>query len=320
MSKQQETSLIGLKSEELRLLSEIMNPDSRIQVLESVGEDANRYWQQLSVCCQAMNRLNEARDKIRPIIGKLLLIAQKNPSLYRELGYGTFDQFLSEGVCGSLGLSRTDAYNAKRVASKFPSLTPEAVAEIGPVKLDILCRALPSEDDSRFEKAVALAKALPVEEFKNKFLRTKDEIDSVTRSTIAIRTTKEIAGQWKEFVNRDEVIAVCGTRDHGVILQCMMQECLSTWVAIYNQKAESASVVDAFAEEVGDDAAASDDDGLAPVDFREAAAAIAPFDGEEDQSQGSAFDEFVFADSPPAPFVQEEVPPPPPPRKRINLR
>lgn len=241
LMKAKDDELLGLKRKEYALLMDLINPTTRVQVIETASQDPEVYWQQLSVCCQAMNNLKDAQIRLRPIIGKFLLIAQKNPLIYTSRGYKTFEEFITEGVCNTLHLSRTEAYQSKRIASMFPDLTPEDVVEIGTLKMDILCRALKGKDDPRYVEALGMAKMLPVEEFRTYMIHPQ-MLDEVDRGTVRIITTKAIAEEWGQFVARPEVVAACQSSDHGVILRCMMAECLSEWTASYNEYASSRGV------------------------------------------------------------------------------
>jgi len=219
-----------LTTEEQSLVRGLLDPEATLEIAVPDTVNADDFWNSLGVCCKAMKVMRRMTERLRPVIGRMLLVAQKNPDIYTGKGYATFESFITDGVCEHLGLSRSDAYEAKRIAEHWPGLTPEEYAEVGSVKMTMITRV--TNGTSKLgRKLIEQAKGLSVKDFR-RILETRGLVSrgEFQGAVIVINTNQEIARHWTEFAGTAEIQAYCGTADHGLILKHMMEEC-SSWLA-----------------------------------------------------------------------------------------
>lgn len=224
-----------LKPREHEILKTLLDPSVEIEVLLPTTIDGETLWRNLSICCQAMTKMKRMAERLRPIIGRMLLLVQNNPEFYKAQGFNTFEDFIARGVVKKLGLSRTDAYEAKRMAQRWPTLSAEDYSQIGSVKMTLLSRSLQESATSNHQEWLDKAKDLSVRELRTELVKA-DLISNgeCQGAVIVINTTQEIKDAWEAFIETAEIQSVCQSGDPGCILGKMMAEC-STWVAEWNE-------------------------------------------------------------------------------------
>lgn len=220
---------LELTTEEQAVIRTLLDPSAQVEVLlpDNCGHDD--LWRALTTCCKAVRVLQRTTLRIRPLIGRIVKIARNTPDFYKQRGYQTFEQFFTVGIQGHLGLSRTDAYEALRLAEKWPTLSQEEYEQIGPSKLAIASRFT---DDSMpgHRKHLEAAKQMTITEFRA-YAEEKRLINpgEATPAVIVIQTTQEVASHWKEWINDPAVHGTAGSSDPGLILlamgQSFMPEC-----------------------------------------------------------------------------------------------
>lgn len=212
------------------VLSEDMNP-----------EDVRKT---LSTCCSVFRKLEMAHGTLKPIIGRLLVLVQTHPAMHKAMGYSTFEEFLKREVCDRLGLSRSNAYDAKRIIQTFPGLTIEEFEAIGSTKLLVIAKTgrVKSDTEPRAQKLLARAKDPSVSA-----AQLKDEIyasgvashDDDTMTEVTIPCSIAEARQWKEFWMDPAIQEYCGTSRPGEILSHLISEVIIEWQGtIAHRKAE----------------------------------------------------------------------------------
>jgi hypothetical protein len=135
-----ETQRTHLNQEEQELLKELLRPGASVEAVIPDDATPDQLWRTLDACVRGLNMLESRARRLHPIIGRILLIFQDKPSLYKDLGYETFSEFMEKGVYGTLGVHRSAAYVGKLVARDWPQLNPDRFAKIGPKKLEIISK------------------------------------------------------------------------------------------------------------------------------------------------------------------------------------
>lgn len=221
------TETVEMTAADQRLLTQIMHSkDSTIATLvpEDVKqEDFDRY---LSTFCRGFGKARSAMAVLKPLIGRLLVIAKNNPSYYKSQ-YETFDAFL-DGIEERFGICRSECFEIIKIAQAWPALDVDTYRKIGTVNLRIASK-FSSQADAGYQKVLDKAAASTVREFR----QWAEETGRVNKgetigATIVLSTTAEIANRWREFVNDAKNQGHCGTDNPGAILGCMMEEC-SSW-------------------------------------------------------------------------------------------
>src|SRR5215472_16387690 len=100
--------------------------------------DPARAWKNLLIASKLVRAAEEAIAKLKPYIGRLLVLVRENPFLYEEHGYRTFNDFMTDGMPALFKISRAEAYNCLKVARELGFLSADQLTEIGFAKLNVL--------------------------------------------------------------------------------------------------------------------------------------------------------------------------------------
>lgn len=212
----------ALSPTENRLFQQLTKPETKLELALPDDATSKDLWKALEVCAKGHAFLDGWLYRLRPIIGKILLRFQENPALYHELGYKDFNDFLDKGVTETLGIKRSVRYEALQLARRWPSLDPDTFVKIGPKKMRILNEFV-SGENGHTHRLIAAATKMTVAEFQGMAEKQYAvSAESTVAVTIRIHTTKEIADQWREFINKPEVHTYAASTDHGKILEAMM--------------------------------------------------------------------------------------------------
>ena len=225
-----------LSDREHALLKELLRPGVSIEAVIPDDADAEDLWRTLDACVRGLGLLEARICRLKPIIGRILLVFERKPSLYKSLGYEDYSTFMRKGVYDTLGLHRTSAYEGKLVARDWPQLSPDRYAEIGPKRLNILSK-ITSGRSSNAEAWLDAAKRMKVGEFRE-YAEQRGFIEKgeTVGATITIQTNRSIFKQYRECFGDGRVHSVVGSKDHGDILQAMIQACFGEWVSQYEER------------------------------------------------------------------------------------
>jgi hypothetical protein len=209
--------------------------DATIEVIIPTDIDPKEWDFSTSMVCRALYRAETQESTLKPILGRLLLIAKENPAIYAESGCETFDAFLEKEITGKWGFKRASCYEFIRNAefSIRAKLTSDDLKEIGRVKMRTLTKLIPKgkEGQKRSLEVIEKAKELPIAEFEE-WAEKKHHVDrgSASGAYIKIPCNKAILKRWEKFSANADVQAVCKSGNPGEILDCMMAECKSSWL------------------------------------------------------------------------------------------
>lgn len=226
-----ETERTHLNHEEQIILREALRPGADISVVIPDDASADELWRWLSICIRGTNMLEAKMRRLHPVIGRILLAFQNKPSLYKDLGYDTFTDFMEKGAYGVLGLSRSHAWLGKKVARDWPQLGPDRFARIGPKKIEILSKFSTGRSPNA-ELLLQAAERMKVPEFRQYveqrgFIRPGES----TGRVISFTTNGAIYDHFKEFFSDPRVQAKVGSKDYGEILEVLIQESSAEWFA-----------------------------------------------------------------------------------------
>ena len=93
---------------------------------------------------KSLSGVNLALNRLYPLLGRMLelLAIEENQGLLKELGYSTYDDFMSRGMDEMFGISRNHAYNLRRISEEFRNDSIEILAEIGVAKSGLVATAI----------------------------------------------------------------------------------------------------------------------------------------------------------------------------------
>ena len=231
-----ERSYSHLNAEEHALIRELLRPGASIDAAIPDDADPQTLWRTRDACVRGLALLETRICRLKPIIGRILTMFERKPSLYKELGYNTFGDFMQRGVYAILKLHTTSAYEARMLAKDWPQLTPDRYAKIGPKNLNILSKFATGKD-SNAEMLLEAAERMTVKELKE-YVEQRGFIEpgETTHAIITIHTNQDVLSYFKEVFNDGRVHSVVGSKDHGVILKSMMQECHGEWIDKYDRR------------------------------------------------------------------------------------
>lgn len=219
-----ETNTTGLTQAEAKMFKAALESGSRIDLILDRKMTTVEAYETLAVCCAVMGHAEGVKAKMRPLIGRLLVSIQNTPEVYTRLGYPNFEAFLQQEVVEKLGVSRSDAYMSKRVATAFPTLSVERQSRIGVVSMGILS-AHTKEGNSDCKELLKIAETSTISQLKTKLVE-RDLMDPARddQAVINILTTKDIKEHWDGITKDGRVHSVVGSRDHGAILDAALGE------------------------------------------------------------------------------------------------
>lgn len=221
----------NLTTYEQGILASLLNPSLSIELAVPEGTEPQELYRNLSVCIKALAYLDRTSIRIKPLVGRMLRLIQRQPKVYQQFGYRNFEDFLTKGVCEKLGLSRSNLYECKQIADKWPSMTVEQYAKIGATKLAIISRFC-DENSAMASRMLKRAETNSISELRV-WAEEKKLIDSgeLNAAVIVINTNRTVANQWNEMLNNPQVAATVGSAQPGEIFLAMIREFSSTWQA-----------------------------------------------------------------------------------------
>lgn len=152
----------------------------------------------LHLAISGYKRLHEAAEKLKPIIGRILLTVESR-KLFKP-GYKNFTAFVMEKVVKEMGFPRTNAFEALRIAKAFPSLSAAEYTNIGGTRL-LLAARITNEQDDEYRKILTRASRMTVEEFREQVklmdAAATGEAPADTRKVIQIRVPEPVYVRWQ---------------------------------------------------------------------------------------------------------------------------
>ncbi len=227
-----ETDKTHLNAQENQLLKELLRPGASIEAVIPPDASPEDLWRTLDACVRGL-RLLEARTlRLKPIIGKILLIFEQKPSLYKDLGFETYSDFMRKGVYDTLGLHHTSAYEGKLVARDWPQIDPDRYVKIGPKKLNILSKFATGRSPNA-EALLQTVEKMKVPEARQYFeQRGFIERGETEGAVITITTNQAVYRHYKRFFGDSRVHEAVGSKDADKILEALIQEGEGSWLEI----------------------------------------------------------------------------------------
>lgn len=218
-----------LTSEEQEAVSLLLS--SAGQLDEAVPDDIDgpSLWFNLQACCKALSVHRRNISTLKPLIGRMLIVLQNNPSIYQHYKYPTFDDFVSRGLRDLLGVPRSEAYAAKRLVEHFPSLSVEDCQTLTYSKLSFISK-FTDESKPEANNWLALAQNNSLDVLKdiaaNKGILPREESDFVTLTIIMNKGQRD---QWDAFVSDPSIQSHVGSDNPARILEMLIAETEPEW-------------------------------------------------------------------------------------------
>lgn len=230
-----------LSPEEAKIVGELLNTER--SAVDALPDDiaADDLWRKLSATAKALSRIQAAVGKLKPFLGRMLVLLQRHPELHQNIGYDNFNDFMSKGCWEFFQVSRNEAFACKRVAEEIGNrLTPEEVSNIGFTKVALAATAirkrtdvgmLPEARERVIKEWVEAARESTVIEIKEKMADYGIiEAGELEMETLVMNLRKDVRERYLAFRKASFVRAHAGGESDSLILDAMMMEC-STWEA-----------------------------------------------------------------------------------------
>jgi hypothetical protein len=236
----------ALNPAERAILSELLTEQRSIEEIVPADIGAGKLWEYMQVACKAMMRVRELMAKLKPLIGRLMLVVKEYPELYvgkdgMDPATGevkvmeTFEDFVAYGLPAVIGISRAEAYAAQKFAICFPEMVLETYAAIGNMKMKALTQ-LPFGPNGEPPKDIALwvdramDPRVGVDELRlmvaNRTLANPGDLEIVI---VPVTMTKAERILWREFKMDKGCQMYCGTSAEGTMLARAIVESIGEW-------------------------------------------------------------------------------------------
>ena len=209
-----------LDDSERQLLSALLSQSAAIDLVIPLDINLDELWKALTVCVKTMKRLRESEARLKPLVGRILMVIEDHPDLYKDKGYRTFDDFMTRCIPEQLGIARGEAYHAKRIASRFStSLSPDLAARLGFQKLARIARVT-GDDDPKRDQWIDYATSHTLREVQVAVMQKSglEETDFQYKPLLLDKLTRTQYDRITGFLSDARMQAYCGTDEWGAIL------------------------------------------------------------------------------------------------------
>ena len=211
---------------------------------ELIPEDLSpaNVWAYLQVVTIGLKKAQQAVSRLKPYFGRILILVQKHEHLYSQIGYNSFNDFMTRGVPELFGISRAEAFNCLRIAEVLDTMGSDVMEAVGFSKLNLVASAVRKQTDTgtsiemRKEKLdfwVAQAQTSTVKELRENVedATQTPRGDLGPQEPVTIFVTPEVKKRWKEFIADSNTQAYCNSEQPGVIFEHLLDECSLEWAA-----------------------------------------------------------------------------------------
>jgi hypothetical protein len=217
--------------EEIKLLSELTKPNAKIEVSVS-GEITAKDWKETTgVVCRALVRAQMQGQKLFPVLGRLLVIAEENTAIWE--GHESFKKFLVAEIEDKFGISVSSAYETLNVAKRLPHLQLGQVESIPRRNMRVYLQAVPVGSEKNKESVALMEKAaeLPEKEFREHCENLKlIEKGETAGAFLRVPCNKTQLKRMEKFFENPQYQAYCGTTKPIVMLERAIEEAASEWI------------------------------------------------------------------------------------------
>ena len=162
----------------------------------------------LAVVIDGFKRLSDATEKLKPVIGRILLTISVR-KLWRKAdkSYKNFTEYLEDVVVERMGFGRTSAFQALRIARAFPSLTVEDYQRFGATRL-LLAASVTDEQDPKHREFLETSLTVPVSQFEASISEVREQASAKSSSDVSVlsmRIPNAVKAQWDEALRASEM-------------------------------------------------------------------------------------------------------------------
>lgn len=183
----------------------------------------------LALAISGYQRLVEASERLKPIIGRILLTVQER-KLYRP-DYKNITEFIMLKVVGQMGFGRSNAFESLKIARAFPHLTAIDYQRYGASRL-LLASRVTDETDPEFRTLLDKSTQTTVDAFESEVKQIHGEQVKTNKppsTTLTMRVLPEVKEQWNAMIEAS-----------GLTPNDLMQACMDAMRALPQAHAATA--------------------------------------------------------------------------------
>lgn len=217
-----------------------------IELTVSTDTPTKELVHQLKLVCTEYGKAKKRAGVLKPLIGRMLLeVKEHRIDVITELGYQTWNDFLTRGCDELFALPRSEAYDAIALAENWArKLSPTEVQEVGTGKLRIL-QKFTNQSDPKADGYIKFAKTVSLKELRE-YVETRNLVEKgeTEAATIVIISNKATNKMWVEFTQDPDIQGHVGTGKPDEILKAMIEECWPEWKAQIGEQARQRTGID----------------------------------------------------------------------------
>lgn len=196
--------------------------------------------------------VNKASDILQPIVGRLMVLMEKRPEIIKYFGVSSISQFATQVAPKMFRVARCDAYDARKIATGFPTLTPDQYATLGRSNLKAIGKLGEWNPKApvikHYTQVIANNPSITYNELINRMAEDGHDTSHLLMTRIDMRVTQSERMAWKEFIEDPDIQAYCQTKNEVQIFFAMIAECYSQWKAMTKQRQQQ-DLIDSYEPE-----------------------------------------------------------------------
>lgn len=169
----------------------------------------------LALAITGYNKLRDASERLKPVIGRILLTVQDR-KLFRPV-YKNFTDYVMRKVVADMGFGRSNAFDSLKIARAFPHLTMEQYQNYGATRL-LLAARVTNETDPEHMAFLDKSTQQTVDVMEQEVKGIAADQRSSTRepsTTITMRVKPETREEW------DSLVSASGLAPNDLLIACM---------------------------------------------------------------------------------------------------
>lgn len=205
-----------------------------VTIEEAVPADISKkdFDSTLDAVCSTMARAQIVEDGMFIALGRLMVVAQENPELWKEK-FETQDKMIF-WIEQKYGVCRATVFEARRLASRWSGvITAEMFEAVGRVKLGLIGKVIDigKEGSAQANKFLTMATEKTTAEMRSYF-EEKGMIGAseATGTYFTFPCNKRQAKDFKKFFNDPRIQSHVGSGNLAEILDALISECEGEWL------------------------------------------------------------------------------------------
>jgi hypothetical protein len=131
--------VIPTTNAEQDVLKTLLRSGKSIELTLPENLDAREIGSYLRHSFSMLSKVELSRDKLKAVIGRLLVLAQKNPEVWQKQGFDSSEEMIQD-LKKKYKISRSTLFEIRACTKAFPKLTLEQVAAVGSQNLVLLSK------------------------------------------------------------------------------------------------------------------------------------------------------------------------------------